>query len=271
MCTLVVVNGAVRGHAVVVAANRDEFLARPSSPPALHEPVGGQFSAGLGWIAPLDRQAGGTWLGLNARGVFVGLVNRGTLTAAGPVRSRGLVVRDALQRGSAMEIAAALGELVQPPCNPFALVCADERDAFLSVHGADGPRCSRLGPGAHVVCSRDPNDLTSRKVQRLQQELARVDWHTPLESWRPELERLLAAHPDAEQPLENPCVHRDGYGTRSSEIIARGPRGAWRWWHAEGPPCAAAFSEISELWERLQQVERRGVEDPATMTEETRL
>ena len=48
------------GGVLQVAANRDEFLAAAGGPP---EP-----SADGRWLAPRDRQAGGTWLGVNAPG-----------------------------------------------------------------------------------------------------------------------------------------------------------------------------------------------------------
>ena len=69
MCTLIVLHRCVPGRPLVVAANRDEFLSRPAEGPAIREGRGGRI------LSPLDLEAGGTWLGLNDRGVFVGLTN----------------------------------------------------------------------------------------------------------------------------------------------------------------------------------------------------
>ena len=69
MCTLIALHRCVPGSPLVVAANRDEFLARPAEGPALRMRENGPI------LAPLDVEAGGTWLGLNGRGVFVGLTN----------------------------------------------------------------------------------------------------------------------------------------------------------------------------------------------------
>jgi hypothetical protein len=250
MCTLVVVSGTVRDHGLVVAANRDESLQRPADPPAV------QSSAAPGWVAPLDRQAGGTWIGVNRHGVFVGLVNRREPAPSEPLRSRGLVVRDALRRQSAAQIAGELDQLLAQRCSAFALVFGDARDLFLTVHGAARTRTTRLDRGAHVICSRDPSDPASRKVERIRAELSELDWEAPLAEWRGGLIRLLGRHSHAEDPLENTCVHRAGYGTRSSEILARSAAG-WQWWHAEGPPCRTPFAEISHLWQHLQQSEER--------------
>ena len=55
MCTLIASVGQVPGLPIVVAANRDEALDRPSSPPSL-------WHLQPPFIAPRDERAGGTWL-----------------------------------------------------------------------------------------------------------------------------------------------------------------------------------------------------------------
>ncbi len=82
MCTLIVLHRCVPGRPLVVAANRDEFLDRPAAGPALRMRDSGPI------LAPLDLEAGGTWLGLNGRGVFAGLTNlrpsEGLVAGPGP-------------------------------------------------------------------------------------------------------------------------------------------------------------------------------------------
>ncbi|KAF1010434.1 MAG: hypothetical protein GAK32_01479 [Pseudomonas fluorescens] len=58
------------GHAqpLIVAANRDEFYARPSLPLA-------QWPDAPHVYAGRDQEAGGTWLGVNAQGRFAALTN----------------------------------------------------------------------------------------------------------------------------------------------------------------------------------------------------
>ena len=72
MCTLIALHRCVTGASLVIAANRDEFLERPSEGPALRSTQYGVIAA------PRDVKAGGTWLGLNGSGVFAGLTNRPT-------------------------------------------------------------------------------------------------------------------------------------------------------------------------------------------------
>jgi len=69
VCTIVIAWQVFTDTPVVVAANRDELLDRPSEPPAVVEEdprVG----------APRDAEAGGTWIGYNEHGVLVALTNR---------------------------------------------------------------------------------------------------------------------------------------------------------------------------------------------------
>ena len=65
MCTLALAFHADRRWPLVVAANRDERLGRPSEDWALRSPPGAQRHA-----APRDAVAGGTWIGVGASGLF---------------------------------------------------------------------------------------------------------------------------------------------------------------------------------------------------------
>jgi uncharacterized protein with NRDE domain len=153
MCTLVVLHRCVPGSPLVVAANRDEFLGRPAEGPRLRTTRTGPI------VAPLDLEAGGTWVGVNARGVFAGLTNLRPPVApdktgnAGQdisLRSRGEVVMMALEAGSAAEAARRLSKLEEETYNPFQLLIADGHDARLLVYRGD-PQITRLEAGPHIV------------------------------------------------------------------------------------------------------------------------
>jgi uncharacterized protein with NRDE domain len=151
MCTLVVLHRCVPGRPLVVAANRDEFLARPAEDLAIRTTSTGSI------LSPLDLEAGGTWVGLSARGVFAGLTNLRPLAESGTakldptsLRSRGKVVMAALEATSAVGARDALSGLPPLAYNPFQLLVADARDAFLVVY-RDETRIVPLSPGAHVV------------------------------------------------------------------------------------------------------------------------
>lgn len=270
MCTLIVLRNVVPGQALVVASNRDEFLSRPSAPPSL------MCARETRFVAPQDLEAGGTWMGLNEAGVFVGLTNRRDPTPPGPARpsdgvraesdspgtprSRGLLVRDLLGLPSAASAASAARE-VGSSYAPFHLVCADLQSAYLMTHASGrGVALERLAPGAHVICNRDADDPSSRKVETLRERLARVSLDQPLRSVVGALGVLLAEHADPQAGApggsEGACVHLDGYGTRSSTILAIS-ESRWHWWHAEGAPCQAKYQNQSRLLDEIRQAPPR--------------
>ncbi|MEM9173594.1 MAG: NRDE family protein [Myxococcota bacterium] len=162
MCTLIVLHRCIEGRPLVVAANRDEFLARPAEDFAIRASANGPI------LSPLDLEAGGTWVGLSQRGVFAGLTNlrplAGSLVAdksADALSSRGDVVMMALESESAAEAARKAESLEVAAYNPFQLMVADGRDAFLVVY-RDRPVVLALEPGPHIVGNVEDVEIAER-------------------------------------------------------------------------------------------------------------
>lgn len=247
MCTLILLDRVVPQIPIVVAANRDEFFARPAAPPTHFRATAGRPA----FAAPHDLEAGGTWMGINEHGVFVGLTNRPVAAKPAGVRSRGLLVVDVLGAGSADHAAAEFDRQQDAAYAPFNLLATDGRAAWLARHTAEGERERRpLEPGIHVVCNRDPSDPASTKVARLRSWLARVDLGAPPEALVAELFRVLGGHPDPSNPFENPCVHTAEYGTRSSSVLLAGPRRR-AYWYADGAPCETKYRDFTALLDGL--------------------
>src|SRR5205814_2020459 len=88
MCLLAILYRTVRDAEVLVAANREEFFNRPTLPPKIIEAPNIRVGIDctrlpLQSIGPVrnllcgrDARAGGTWLGVNDRGVVVAVTNR---------------------------------------------------------------------------------------------------------------------------------------------------------------------------------------------------
>src|SRR5262245_40317714 len=89
MCLLALLYHAVPGAPVVVGANREEAYARGGTPPQI---LDGPLRA----VAGLDPTAGGTWFGVNERGVVVAVTNRPRSELPRQPRSRGLLTRELL-------------------------------------------------------------------------------------------------------------------------------------------------------------------------------
>lgn len=245
MCTLAIYVRQFAAFPVVVAANRDELLARPATAPLLLETaprvVGGR-----------DLLAGGTWLGISEHGVVAGLLNR--RAAAPPVegkRSRGLLLLETFAAPTADAAAQALAADDPGAYNAFTLLVADAHHAYAVQNRPDGMHLTPLEPGVHVLSNLDVHDPTCPKVARSHERFAhagvafREDGDAP--AFRAALGTILSDHTIALDPrlpdaLGALCVHTETFGTRCSSLLFGDARGRWQHWFADGPPCRAAYA-----------------------------
>jgi uncharacterized protein with NRDE domain len=238
MCTLVVAVSVWGSAPLVVAANRDEQLARPAAPPSRwrrdDEPM---------IFAPRDLLAGGTWLGIRGA-MFVGITNRftGRELPAGP-RSRGELVLDALAAGSVEAAAERIAGLDPGLHNPFHLVIADRGGARLVWNDGARHHHEVLPAGMHVITERSRGAAPTERDGLLRRRLEERQWGSEpgIDEWR----GLLAEH--AVSPFEGACVHADerGYGTRSSTVVRLAAEGGVGFWHADGRPCVTEYVDLS--------------------------
>jgi len=131
MCTAIFLHRVFPSHPVVVAGNRDEWLARPALAP--HEwTVRGEGSP-VRIFAGKDQREGGTWFGVNQYGLVVGVTNRYTGTRDEDRASRGQLVLKCLAQDSVQDLLTILTpeeatRYIESVgfCNPHMLV-KDER------------------------------------------------------------------------------------------------------------------------------------------------
>jgi uncharacterized protein with NRDE domain len=228
MCTLILAWRVFGDAPIAAAANRDEALGRPSRPP-------GVLQESPRVVAPQDEEAGGTWIGYNDAGLFVGVTNRSSDIEG--ERSRGLLVRDALAQSSAAEASSVVRtELADREYAGFNLVLADTEEAGLLEW--DGVlRTTHFDPGVHVVVNDGYND-DARKADGIR-DAVRPEPDTTVESWFDHAAAVLSDHDlDA-------CVHGEGYGTRSSSFVAVEDDGNGRYWFADGKPCETDYEVVT--------------------------
>jgi uncharacterized protein with NRDE domain len=237
VCTVVLAAHVFAGFPLVVIANRDEHLDRASSPPRL-------WPARTPFIAPRDDVAGGTWLGVNAAGVFVGITNRYLGPKDDTRVSRGALVTDALALPSARAIHEAMASVPASRHNGFHLVYADARDVLATASNGTHITQLTLGKGIHAITERSfgAGDDAPRR-RRIDAAWSRLVT-SPLDL--PRLSRLLTEHDDTDL-LAATCIHVPGlrYGTRSGTAIALAdaPARSGMLW-AEGPPCTTPFATV---------------------------
>ncbi len=236
MCTLAVSwHGDPRWY-LVVAANRDERLGRPSEGWGMR-----RGANGAGYLAPLDLQAGGTWIGVGAGGLFAGVTNRHVRDRPpDPARrSRGSLVTSALERGAADEARAALASIDASLYNPFHLLVADRRSAFLWWYDGEAHAFEDLEPGLHVVTENSQYGRCPRG------EVVRSRW--PPDGSVPRLREILSSH--SGPAGTEVCIHLDPhYGTRSAAVLRlAGSLDRSELHVADGPPCRTPLEDRSGL------------------------
>ena len=237
MCTLVFALRPAPGIVLAASGNRNEFLARPARGPEV-EP--GRIPA----LMPRDLKGGGTWLGLNAGGVFACLTNRRGAVLDSGRASRGQLVVEALRAASASEVKERIAQVPGNRHNGFHLVFADAREAWVAI--CDGSRLEM-----RTVVSGMPVVVTERSYgagEGVREAEVRREC-APLFS-APGLSAAMLRPPMQRHgpvPLEGACVHADdlGYGTRSSLQLVIRETGAVEFLWTEGHPCTAEASDLS--------------------------
>ncbi len=222
MCLILFGYCAHPAYPLVLAANRDEFYERPSTPagfwPTTHSILGGR-----------DLTAGGSWLAVNRHGRLAAVTNfRDTRRKAAP-RSRGHLVSEYVgSNRSGVDQLRSL-ESVQNEYGGFNLLLLDSKGLYYASNRSPAHRA--VEPGIHGL-SNHLLDTGWPKVEagkaKLQEQLER-----PREQLIGELFKVLADRskwPDEHLPhtgvsiewerkLSAAFIHSPGYGTRASTVM----------------------------------------------------
>lgn len=254
MCLLVVLHKVHPDAPLIVAANRDELLARPAVAMTTLQASSPRIIGGR------DELAGGTWLATNEHGVVAGLTNvpsRGTRDPA--LRSRGELPLALAQYRTAADAVFHFARGFRPvEFNPCWLLVGDGMNLFyVDMSGGNTPTVTELSAGIHILENSPlrPDSPKAEAVRAMVSDLmaqrgdALVAALTTVLSSHTVPRRILQ-HPDPAIPVEvgAPCVHAGIYGTRSSTIIRVTPGQAPRVLSADGPPCTAPFVDVTLRW-----------------------
>jgi uncharacterized protein with NRDE domain len=240
VCTLAIYVRAFADFPLIVAANRDEFFTRPTSPPTLLDPVAGIFGG-------RDEVAGGTWLGVNRAGMVAALLNRRTDQSADPTYpSRGQLCMAMLRSESAAAARRVLEDGRRTRYNPFNLLVADRHGAWIATNHGAAVSVTDLPAGLHLVTNLDVNDPTCPRIAAsVQLFAALLGAGAPRpgsDAFREQLRAILSGHDTELDPRTSVfgnslCLHGDQYGTRSSSVISLDLAGHWTYLHTNEPPC----------------------------------
>jgi uncharacterized protein with NRDE domain len=253
MCLLAIQYKSVPEAPILVAANREEAYDRPSLVPSIQAGKPRVLSG-------VDSRAGGTWLGVNQNGLFVGACNRTRLVVPSAPRSRGLLCRELLRANSARQaVDMALEELSGNKYDGVNFVIADAESGWV-VHGTEDAEVVELEEGLSIVSHGDVNDIRDER-QKLARRLL------TLQTLDSSVKFLAVASKAFARPPSGPdrpgmVVRGKERGTVSSTLIALGkkPRDAI-FQYANGSPDEAKYEDYSPL---LRDILSRGLREART-------
>jgi uncharacterized protein with NRDE domain len=238
---------------ILVAANREEYYDRPSLAPTIQ-------SGKPRVLCGLDQRHGGTWLGVNQNGLFVGATNRATLGPQFGQRSRGMLVLDCLRCGSAREaLDKSLAELAATRYEGINLVIADLEEGWV-VHSDEKQEVAELQDGLNIIGARDLNDQHDERVQMAHRLLTLQMLDSPVK-FLAVASKVFARTP-AGPGRPSIVVRGRDRGTISSSLLALGakPRDAI-FQYAGGAPDTTKYEDFSPL---LRDILSRGLRESRT-------
>ncbi|PIE37433.1 MAG: hypothetical protein CSA53_06195 [Gammaproteobacteria bacterium] len=151
MCLIVFAHQVDSDHPLLVAANRDEFYARPTTPSQFwpqHPDV----------LAGRDGLAGGTWMGVTRQGRFTAITNYRDPAATQPKpRSRGLLTLDYLTGDKSPEAFIKQLEGATGDFADFNLLLGDGKDLWYFASIAGNQTSQRLEPGIYGLSNAELN------------------------------------------------------------------------------------------------------------------
>jgi uncharacterized protein with NRDE domain len=230
MCLILLAWKVHPRYPLVVAANRDEFFARPTASADF-------WTDAPQVLAGRDLQGGGTWLGVTRDGRFAALTNyRDPQRLLANARSRGELVARFLRGTDRVAAFATCLETVAGACNGFNLIYGDTTELHYFSNCGERPR--RLEAGIYGL-SNHLLDTPWPKVARGKSALARAVQALPDDAPLMAMLRDDSVASDEELPrtgvslewerlLSAAFVRSPAYGTRSSTVLVMDADGLLR-------------------------------------------
>jgi len=245
---LAILYRVARNTPILVAANREEFFARETQYPKI-QPGSPRVLCGI------DRQAGGTWLGVNQYGLFVAVTNRSKGMVPLEARSRGLLCRDLLELRTARDAAEHARKELESRCYAGAnYVCADAKFAAV-VYGGHRVKVVELTPGLHTLSNGDLNDAKDERHQVVRRMLTLHTLDSAV-TFLAVASRAFSRKPDGEGRWGVVLVGSE-YGTVSSTLVSL-PRKIQHavFQYCDGPPSDRPYEDLSALLRQVLSASR---------------
>ena len=144
-----------------MAYNREEPLDRNCPAPSIQ-------SGKPRILASIDQHTGGTYLGMNQHGMFVGVVRRKKFETIMSPRSRGALAREMLKCNSAQHAVDLALEELHSGQYGGANFCVADPDSGWVIHSGNETDVTELRQGLCIVGDRDMNDPTDERGKMAQ-------------------------------------------------------------------------------------------------------
>lgn len=229
MCLIVLAVGQHPNYPLVLAANRDEFHARPTEEARW-------WAARPGILGGRDLQAGGTWLAVSQNGRLATVTNYRDAKPPEPGhRSRGHLVTGFLD--SALSPDDYLDSIDEDAYAGFNLIVAQADDVAYLSNREDGKR--RLTPGVYGLSNAlldGPWHKVERSKAKLSELIARDEINESAllqlmndreKGPKEEVERGRLDFETA-HAITAPFIVLPEYGTRCTTVVLAGADGRWR-------------------------------------------
>lgn len=243
MCLVIFAYRAHERYPLLVAANRDEFHARPTRAAAL-------WDEHPNLLAGKDLEQGGTWMGITRSGRFAAVTNvRGGIAAVPAPRSRGELPLHFLTGSESPRDYLASLEAASGQYAGFNLLVGDSESLWYYAN-VDGDRPRALAPGLYGLSNAaldTPWPKVDRGKQRLDQLLTSGDLEhehlatlvsDPAAAGADEL-AAIGQHSELERALSSQFIIMPQYGTRSTTTLRATTAGVIDW-------CEVSFDETGE-------------------------
>jgi hypothetical protein len=228
---------------ILLAANREEDYTRPTQFPKIQ-------SGTPRVVCGNDKQAGGTWLGVNQFGLVVAVTNRARVRPPLEPRSRGLLCRDLLATRNARDAAAlAAKELMTGRYAGANYLCADGKYAAV-IYGGPRVEIVPLQPGLHTLSTGNLNDLHDDRHDFVRRMLTLHTLDSAV-TFLAVASRCFSRKADSEG-RRGVVLKGGGFGTVSSSLLSL-PRKIQQsiFQYSDGPPSDRPYEDLSAL---LRQV-----------------
>lgn len=255
MCLIILAHQYRQGQPLVVAANRDEFFARPTAPARF-------WPDHRGVLAGQDLELGGTWLGITRSGRFAAITNcRDPARTLPAPRSRGELTLDFLAGSDSPQIYLQAVAARADSYAGFNLLVADQHSLwyFGNHAGAAATAPRALPPGLYGL-SNASLDTPWPKVELGKSRLRELPDQSP------DHESLLAvvndhqlASPEAlhrqgltgemDQALSAQFIQAGHYGTRCSTTLWIEDGGTISWRETSYDEAGSVAGTVNEVFD----------------------